>query len=144
MILRGEVNGDEIFTFGSMRFNISVILQGIEEGVVKYEKKKVPIREWAEGILLLDREKPESRRMSIWMSVDHDRIASMTPERLKVPAILADTKFGNIFIDGNHRIGRSYLDGADDLEVVYLSRRTMGQIKKASGFWAPKSKISVD
>jgi hypothetical protein len=128
--LRDSRTGDDIFEFANLLFNNSAILEGILSGEVPHGRQMAPIVKWAEKYQLLDRKKPDARRQSSYIRINHDYLWKITEKRMKEPAIIAETEYGWIFIDGNHRVGRAYLDGLDEFDSYTLDKETVNAILK--------------
>lgn len=113
----------EEFVFGRYRFDIEMVRQRIAANTVPFITESVSIKQWAEHVLLLDRAQPDRRRASLMVGIDHDYVRTITPERCRDPIFVVTLDLGLLVIDGNHRVARAYLDGADVLPAIVFDTK---------------------
>ena len=149
-------NFAETFGFGPVRYNIDEILKAIQNKKLKPELKKINIKEYAEKVLNLNRErdsleKAEEIRGGFLVGINGQHSKNITEEKLKQPGVLTDLTLGrgkaketfSLVIDGNHRIARAYLEGKDELPINYLSEEITKKFpyRFAEGLTPQKQKI---
>jgi hypothetical protein len=116
-------DGDELFRFGALRFNIEKLKKLISEkprDPVGYE-----IVPWAETFLALRRDNPTARPHSIFMRINYGYLDSIDEARLAEPIILVEAKKleGWLVVDGNHRVAKAYLAGIDFLPAYMVREK---------------------
>lgn len=112
--------GREIFRFLNCWIDVDRVREMMAAGEIAPELDVVPIVGWAEGILRLDRKNPTARPASMMIRLNHDHVATLTAEHLKEPVMVVQARHGTLIFDGNHRVGRGYLDGLDDLPAYFF------------------------
>jgi hypothetical protein len=110
----------EFFRFGPLHFDIADLLRQIEAGTLPCKTSDWDIVDFAERSLGLDRAHPERRPAVMGAYIDYDYLPNVDADRLKVPVLIAVTKYGNMLIDGHHRVARAYLLGIDVLPAMLI------------------------
>lgn len=130
--------GSEVFTFGTMRFNIDWVREHIAAGTVAFTVETFNIVPWAEQILCLDRARPEHQPCALMMRIDYSYLDSISSDRLSEPVFVVETDMGLLLIDGNHRVARAYLTGIDELPAIRFSGAEWKKLAKM-----PKRKLTI-
>lgn len=125
-----RVNAAETFRFFHYWFDIDLVRKHIEAQDVKFEKTQINIVSWATQMLGLDRNRPDRKPAALLMKIDYDHLDSITPQRLKEPIFVVETKDGGLVIDGNHRLAKAYMNGIDELPALVFPRSEVTKLGK--------------
>ena len=121
----------EVFDFGIYRFDIDLAKKLIGYGLIDAPINTIDPILIANSLGIgIDRNKPLSnkhQKMFLFFGVNWDHAATLTPEQLAVPGIMAvigsRKTLSSLLIDGNHRLARLIYDGVDSFSTYYISEK---------------------
>lgn len=118
-----EDDGGESFTFGQNTWDVAKAWKLIKSGKVQGEVKTVPIKDYAEKMLALDRDKDWSEQdQGMWVHLDHEHSQSIPSNRGNEPGLIVQTDTGALIIDGNHRVAKTYMNGGDEMKFFVVEK----------------------
>lgn len=122
----------EWFQFANHRWDVAKAYRWIDEGLINYEKAKIDIAPYAEGVLALNRDEQRIGN-SFFVRIDPDHVKKIDPKspQYNSPGILLsgvkEYDDASLVIDGNHRLAARYMNGENGMEFYVID----GNLSKA-------------
>lgn len=116
----------EWFTLANATWDVAKAWKWIAAGVIPAEKDTMDIVEYAESVLALNRDDPDTRRMSIFIRIDHKYVGGIKPgsPQYNAPGLILNDPpsfaGSSLIIDGNHRVAARYLNGEDKMDFYVI------------------------
>jgi len=129
-------NPVEWFEFFGVTYDVQLARTALNKGLIKAKIVDFPVEEYVKALRIpIDRNKPmtnAAQGVPMLIRLNWDHVAKLTEADLKVPGIAAETKFGSVLIDGNHRLVRAYMDGRETIPVYHITKKNILNIIKGS------------
>jgi hypothetical protein len=128
---QGGVQEGEWFRMGRYTWDVAKALRWIQNNQMEADTEDMPITEYAEKILALDKNKPwDKQAMSFFAGINHKYAAGINPKtreglrQYNKPGLLLlnspEFEGTALLIDGNHRMAARYMNGEEAMKVVVI------------------------